>query len=218
MATTAARLGDNLIKLLTGRTTSSLTKAALLTLQVATDGTQEATKFITTDTNINQGVAKVTALHVGTSGSEVQVNATGAEINQAFDLSAKGESVVATNVLTVADNGKIFFLNAIGGFTTTLPALSTVSAGWTCRLIVGTNNTTEYILSEHGDDTDKMVTNFIHELDVDAGQDGVYNADHTTLDFVANTSKIGDWVEVETDGAVWYINGCTADDGAITVA
>ena len=163
MATTAARLGDNLIKLLTGRTTSSTAKAALLTLQVATDGTQEASKFITTDSNVYQGVAKCTQVHVGTSGSETQINATGKEINQAFDLTVKGESLTATKVLDAEDNGRIFFLNAIGGFTTTLPALSTVSAGWTCRFIVGTNPTTEYIISEHGDDTDKMVTNFIHE-------------------------------------------------------
>ncbi len=187
-------------------------------LQVATDGTQQATKFITTDTAINQGVAKVTELHIGTSGSEVQVNATGAEINQAFDLSAKGESVITTNVLTVADNGKIFFLNLAAGFTSTLPALSTVSAGWTCRFIVKTNPTTAYIIASNAAETDKMVINFIHELDVAAAQDGTYSAAADTLDFVANTALIGDWIEVETDGTSWFINGCTADDGGITVA
>ncbi|KKK95288.1 hypothetical protein LCGC14_2674300, partial [marine sediment metagenome] len=74
------------------------------------------------------------------------------------------------------------------------------------------------VISEHGDDTDKLVTVFIHELDVAAAQDGVVNADHTTLDFVANTAKVGDWIEIETDGTVWYINGLTADDGGITLA
>ena len=217
MATTAPALGSMIIKHLTGKITSTM-KSAFKMLNVTTDGIQEATKFITTDTNTNQGVAKFTQIHIGASNSEVQVNATAKEINQAFDLSSKGESLITTETLTVDDNGKIFFLNLAAGFTSTLPALSTVSSGWTCRFIVATNPTGAYVISEHGDDTDKLKTNFIAELDVDAGQDGTVNQDHTTLDFVANTAKIGDWIQIETDGVFWYINGLTADDGGITVA
>lgn len=217
MATTAAALGSTLVKHLTGLITSTM-KSAFRMLDVATDGTQEATKFINTDSNINQGVAKFTQLHIGASNAEVQVNATGKEISQAFDISSKGEALAATETLTVDDNGKIFFLDLVGGFTTTLPKLNTVAAGWTCRFIVKTDPTTSYIISEHADDTDKLKTNFIAELDVDATQDGTVDQDHKTLTFVATTAKIGDWIEVETDGAVWYIHGQTADDGGITVA
>ena len=217
MATTAAALGSILVKHLTGQITSTM-KSAFRMLNVATDGTQEATRFINTDSNTNQGDPKFTELHIGASNSEVQVNATGKEIDQAFDLSSKGESLITTRVLDVDDNGKIFFLNLAAGFTTTLPKLATVDAGWTCRFIVATDPTTSYIISEHADDTDKLKTNFIAELDVDATQDGTVDQDHKTLSFVGTTAKIGDWIEIETDGVVWYIHGQTADDGGITVA
>ena len=221
MATTAKYLGANLIKLLTGRVSTSTDRAALNMLQVATDGTQQATKFITTDTAINQGVAKVTALHIGSSGSEVQVNATGAEINQAFDLSAKGEIVLATRVLTVADNNKILFLSAVAGFTTTLPVLSTLTAGWRCRIIIKTALTSaSYIITETtASDTNKIVTNFIAEAEVTTGANGPNNSGHTTITFVNGTNVVGDWVDIECDGSKFYVHGYTgAAAGGITLA
>ena len=46
-----------------------------------TNGTQAANKAVVADANVNTGVSKVTALHIGTSGSETQVTATAAELN-----------------------------------------------------------------------------------------------------------------------------------------
>lgn len=45
------------------------------------NGTQLPGKAIVNDGNTNQGVAKVTALHIGPSGSETQVTATAAQLN-----------------------------------------------------------------------------------------------------------------------------------------
>ena len=66
-----------------------LTEAEMEQLDTVTGGTQVANKAIVNDANVNQGVAKLTALHIGTSGAETQVNATGAELNSAADLSAQ---------------------------------------------------------------------------------------------------------------------------------
>ena len=55
--------------------------AELNFLDDATAGTQVASKAVIADTNINTGVSKVTALHIGVSGSEVAVTATAAELN-----------------------------------------------------------------------------------------------------------------------------------------
>jgi hypothetical protein len=44
-------------------------------------GTQEASKAVVADSNVNTGVSKVTELHIGASGSEVQVTSTPAELN-----------------------------------------------------------------------------------------------------------------------------------------
>ena len=46
-----------------------------------TNGTQAANKAVVADANVNTGVSKITALHIGTSGSETQVTATAAELN-----------------------------------------------------------------------------------------------------------------------------------------
>lgn len=220
MATTARELGRNLMKHLTGRVSTTVDRAALLTLDVATSGTQQATKFITTDSNINQGVVKTSAVHIGVSGSEVEITSSGAEINQAFDLSSKGEVLTSTEALTVADNNKIFFLSAVAGFTTTLPALADVASGWRCRFITKTALTSNsYIITEKASaDTDKVATNFIVELEVDDANNGPFNADHATITFVNGINVVGDWVEIETDGVIWYANGLTKLDGGITLA
>ena len=52
-------------------------------LDGATAGTQVASKAVIADANVNIGVVKATALHIGASGAEEQVNATADELNAA---------------------------------------------------------------------------------------------------------------------------------------
>ncbi len=221
MATTAKYLGANLIKHLTGRVSTSTDRAALNMLQVATDGTQQATKFITTDTSTNQGVVKATAFHLGTSGSEDEVTATGAEMSQAFDLSVKAEVLSdATRTGLATDNGKIFFLIRSAGTAYTLPSLSLVTPGWRCRFIIKTatgsvaNTITEYAT----DDTNTIVVNYIAEIEVTNAENAPQNTGCTTITLVHGTAIAGDWVEVTTDGVWWYAYGATKVRSGITLA
>lgn len=55
-------------------------------------GTQEATKAVVADANVNTGISKVTELHVGASGAEVQVTSTPAELNK-LDASVETETI-----------------------------------------------------------------------------------------------------------------------------
>lgn len=79
----------------------------------ATAGNQVANKTVVADANINTGVSKVTELHIGTSGSETQVTATGtelnlndgqtataAEVNNACDVSARVQAMTASGNVT----------------------------------------------------------------------------------------------------------------------
>ena len=68
---------------------ADLNEADMEKLDGITNGTQAADKAIVNDVNVNQGIAKVTQLHIGATGAETQVNATGAELNAAADLSAQ---------------------------------------------------------------------------------------------------------------------------------
>lgn len=218
MATNASHLGTNLLRRLTGRVTSSM-KAAMGMLDVATDGTQEATKFILTDSNVSQGVMKVTGLHLGTSGSEDQISATGAEFNQAFDLDTKGEVVTDTRILTVADHNKVMFLSDLSGFTMTLPLISTLFAGWRIRIIIKTTATSNgYLVTENGSDNNVIVTNNIVELEVDTGDNAPSNTGHTTITLVNGSAVLGDWLDIECDKTKFYVHGMTNVDGGITLA
>jgi hypothetical protein len=59
-------------------------------------GTQEASKAVVADANVNTGVSKVTELHIGATGAETQVTATAAELNLVDGFvapAAKGVSI-----------------------------------------------------------------------------------------------------------------------------
>ena len=149
-----------------------------------------------TGTNTYSGTENITgSFQLG----GVAVNATAAEINQVADESANVENVTATNVITAAESGKTFFLNAVGGFTSTLPA---VAAGLRFRFIVKTAPTTAYIITTNGG------SNLLygHMLER-AGTAGVAGAAQDTFNFVANNAIIGDWVEFYSDGTNWYYHG-----------
>lgn len=221
MATTAVNFGNFLIRHLGGRFPNSALVTALKMLNVATDGTQEATKFITTDTNTNQGVMKTTALHIGATSVETQVNATPAEINQGADMSVRGEELTSIDVMAATDNGKTFFLNATNEFQTTLPLLASALLGFHCKFIVkGAASTNDYTIIDHASDTSALICNGITESETDTNDDNEVNAagDVLTFEGGSNESAAGDWIDVYSDGTKWYITGNAAADGGIAVS
>ena len=121
-------------------TTAALALAEADVLQGATAGTQVASKAVIADANVNTGVSKVTQLHIGASGSETQVTATGAEINRACDVSTRiVNATSSTLTVTEADHdGKTIVLDLAAGIAVTLPA---ASAGLKFRFVVKTTFT-----------------------------------------------------------------------------
>lgn len=69
-------------------TSTALSLAEADVLQGATAGTQVASKAVVADANVNIGAVKVTALHIGATGAETQVTATGAELNVLDNMTA----------------------------------------------------------------------------------------------------------------------------------
>jgi len=127
--------------------------------------------------------------------------------------------LTAASQLSKDDSGKTLFLNLAAGFTTELPASTSIGAGWHVNMIIGVNPTTAYIITEDTDvDTDILVTNGIAELEVDTEDDGPSNTGHTTLTFVADTAIRGDEISIKFDGTNFFINGHTKADGAVTLA
>lgn len=150
-------------------------------------------------------------LVVKQGSADVEVDLT--EILNALETTSKTEVLAAATTLTAADSGKTFFLNLAGGFQVDLPA---VAAGLEFEFIVSTSPTTAYIIVTEGGD-DVMVVE-ISELEVDTTNDGPYDVNADTLNFVANVAVIGDRVRMICDGTKWYARGSTNADGGITTA
>ena len=117
------------------------------------------------------------------------------------------EALVAATTLTSADNGKVLFLNHATGFATTLPA---PAAGLRFKFVVTTQPTT-------GNDT--IVTNGgdnVIEGMADVNSTLVLAANEDSINIVASTAIVGDWVEVVSDGTSWFVNGASGAAGGIT--
>lgn len=111
------------------------------------------------------------------------------------------ERLITTRVLTAADSGKTFALALAGGFTVTLPDLSTVS-GFSCTFIVEVPPTTAYIISTAAADLDKMA-GLVFGADGAAGDtETTFTADQ--LNFVANVSLAGDRADFHQVGTAGW--------------
>jgi len=120
------------------------------------------------------------------------------------------EVVTTTNVILADESGTTFYLNTAGGFTSTLPA---PAVGLKYRFIVSTAPTTAYIITTNAGAN--ILYGTINEITTTAG---ISVQAQDTLNFVASTSLIGDWIEVESDGTNWHVHGVTQVDNGITAS
>jgi hypothetical protein len=134
------------------------------------------------------------------------------EVTFRQNVESNTEILTAAKTLAASDSGKTFFLNAAGGFTVTLPS---PQLGLRFNFIVKTAPTTAYILSTGGADIGVVSVN---ELETDTTEDGPYDDNADTINFVANIALAGDFMECYCDGTKFYFRGQTNADGAVTTA
>lgn len=118
------------------------------------------------------------------------------------------ELVTTTNVITADETGKTFYLDAAGGFTSTLPA---PALGLKFTFIVKTAPTTAYIV------TTNAGANILYGTFLDIIGELTYFSAQDQVDFVASTSVIGDRLEVESDGVNWHCTAISGADGGVAV-
>jgi len=127
------------------------------------------------------------------------------------------ETVTATNILTNAECGKVMFLNSETEFQTTLPAVSTVSAGCEFEFyIAGAPSGASYTILTGNSDEDVLIGGIV-ERETDTGDDGPYDASADTITFVDGTSVVGDTVRMVSDGSYFYVTGVSNADGGVTI-
>lgn len=123
------------------------------------------------------------------------------------------ETLITTRVLTSADSGKTFFLDLVGGFTVSLPAVAS-SAGFTARFFVKTAPTTAYIVQTNASEQ-KLAGLILCGAGTDEDSEVAFTG--TNIDFVANTAVINDSAEVFCDGVGWYARCFCNATGGITI-
>lgn len=150
-------------------------------------------------------------IYVDSDDNRVKVVPAGSGSTEVILQEAGGagmyERLVTTRVLTAADSGKTFALALAGGFTVTLPLLSTVS-GFNCKFVVEIAPTTAYIIITDTADLDKMAGQVFGSDGGDGDSETAFTADQ--LNFVAAASVIGDSAEVQQVGtAGWAVKAWT---------
>lgn len=165
-------------------------------------GMQANDTVIVTDETLGQVVTCIVA----------SVTAAGAATLALRDVS-QGEVVITTNVIVADESGKTFFLSLAAGFTSTLPA---PALGLKFKFVVAIAPTTAYIITTNGGDD--IIIGGVNELEVDTSDDGPYDDNADTVNFVASVAAVGDYIEMESDGTSWYFHGQTNLDGGVTTS
>jgi hypothetical protein len=212
---------------------SAIEQEAVITM-TSTSQTWEVGDYVGATRNggaalVNQVVTKVTnpAAAIGRCVRKTYAAATTVQFKLmgrvARELSGAGsavenvETVAATRVLVAADSGKTIILSHATEFDTALPA---PSPGLNFKFIVGAAPSgANYTITTNGT-TQNVIFGCISSSDMNAANDAALT-DATGVDvisFISAKAKIGDWVELVSDGTNWYVSGCCSIFDAITLA
>ena len=142
--------------------------------------------------SLREGGVVTGAITFGTGGGLLKANSSPAT----DDL---------THTLANADSGKTVFLDASSATTITLPAISTVSAGWNIKVILTATGAAGII--QTGNSLEDTLIGQITNLDNDGSQADVdHDAHANTLTFL-NTCRAGSYVDIISNGTMFYVNG-----------
>tara|TARA_Y100001972_G_scaffold7358_1_gene7890 strand:+ start:188 stop:673 length:486 start_codon:yes stop_codon:yes gene_type:complete len=109
-----------------------------------------------------------------------------------------------STVLTNDDSGKVIFMDASSANTITLPAVSTVSAGWNVKVILTATGAAGIINTNGGED---KITGFVEEVALNGNNHTVtVDADADKITFV-DTCNPGSFVNIISNGSLFFVEG-----------
>ena len=119
-----------------------------------------------------------------------------------------------STVLTNDDSGKVIFMDASSANTITLPAVSTVSAGWNLKVILTATGNTGIVQTSS---TEDKLAGYVEESAANGSNHTLSaDADADTITFV-NGAVPGDWVDIHSNGTLFYVFGKSAAENKITL-
>ena len=130
----------------------------------------------------------------------------------------KIEALTAAKTVEVPDCGTVFTLGTAAGFAVVLPDAADCGNGWWCKFVVK-------VAPDGGDytiDASSGDGNNLHGVAVTSEHDQgtAAHTNSTAVDQIAlkdGKSKIGDQVELVTDGSLWYVVAHVQEHDALTL-
>tara|TARA_A100001011_G_C14265345_1_gene824396 strand:- start:1247 stop:1759 length:513 start_codon:yes stop_codon:yes gene_type:complete len=139
------------------------------------------------------------------TGSDVDVQNAITFSNSGHLRSPNSSPTGTATVLTNADSGKIIFMDASSANTVTLPAISSVTAGWHIKVVLTATGAAGIV--QTGNSLEDTLAGNITAFDVDGDAVAVTaDADSNTVTFV-NGCLAGAWVHIYSNGTLFYVDG-----------
>ena len=110
-----------------------------------------------------------------------------------------------STTLTNADSGKVIFMDASSANTVTLPAISTVAAGWNIKVILTATGNTGII--QTGNSLEDTMLGQVTKIDADGDAIVVQNDAHANTITFVNACLAGAVVDIVSNGTMFYVNG-----------
>ncbi len=117
-------------------------------------------------------------------------------------------------VLAAADSGKVIFMDASSANTITLPAISDLAAGWHVKVILTATGNAGIINTASSEN--KIAGHVVEQAANGNNHTVTADADADRVTFV-NGGAPGDYVEIITNGTLFYVSGFSALEGKITL-
>ena len=127
----------------------------------------------------------------------------------------KVEDLTATTkTVEVSDCGTIFTVGA-AATAVTLPLLANAGKGWWCRFVVN-NESAAVTIAQHSSDTANQMVGHVKTFSDNAVPQLSPQTEGTAFDLITLTDACvqGDFVELYTDGTLWYVEGESCASGA----
>ena len=130
-----------------------------------------------------------------------------------FEISSKKvyEELTQATTLTAEDSGKTFYLNAATEFAVTLPAVAD-AAGFKAKFVIkAAPSGANYSVASAAADISGAI---LSPADATGASAATAGTPITTISFVSAKAVKGDFIEIESDGAAFYVSGSsTVFDG-----
>ena len=151
-------------------------------------------------------VGKHEATTTAANGGTIVGGITFSEDGGLFKANSSPATNSTSHTLSNADSGKTVFLDASGGATTiTLPAISTVDAGWHIKVVLTATGAAGVI--QTGNSLEDTMIGQVIMLDNDGSVKTVQNDAHANTITFVNTCSAGSYVDIISNGTMFYVHG-----------